>query len=365
MTFPRDVGIVLAALAFLASAPFTGQASGATDEPRIACTAPTFDFGKVGNAAQVVHVFLVANEGTAPLAISSVDSGCGCTVAKSSTNAIAPGNNTEVTAKFDTANRTGQQRKAIYVRSNDRQNPIFRLELTGDLFDVPKFNQPPAPAVPVAVVAGPGAVQTTPGRLDFGGINSDDRPEGQVTVSGEGTNEFKVLGVSSTCTNVSFRIEPLDGRRWRIVAKLLPPRPAGKGVAEMVIRTTHPAMSEVKIPLAWEALADVYAIPSEVSLVAGTTNAVCRYVAIRSHSGKPFRIERVELPEGMVTTPEPAPNGGYRCEIQGIVPSTNLNGRALVFHTDRPGEERVTVPIRVTAGAVGQRANRLESSDGK
>ena len=336
------------ALALLASGAFAQS----TNEPRIACAAPNYDFGKAGNTAQVVHVFLVANEGTAPLVINSLDSGCGCTVAKSGTNALVPGGSTEVTVRFDTANRTGQQRKAIYVRSNDRLNPIFRLELTGDLFDVPKFNQPPAPVVPVAVVAGPGTVRTSPGKLDFGRVKPDDRPEGQVTVSGEGTNDFKVLGATSACTNVTLRVEPMEGRRWKITTKLLPPRPAGKGDAEMVIRTTHPAMGEVKVPLAWEELPDIYAIPSEVSLVAsGQTNAVCRYVAIRAHSGKPFRIEKVELPDsGMVAAPEPAPNGGYRCEIQNIVPSTNLNGRAIVIHTDRLGEGEIAVPIRVVAG---------------
>ena len=333
------------ALALLAS----GVLAQSTNEPRIACAVPTFDFGRAGNTAQVVHVFLVINEGTAPLAISSVDSGCGCTVAKSGTNAIAPGGATQVTVRFDTANRTGQQRKAIYVRSNDRMNPIFRLELTGNLFDVPRFNPQSAPVIPVAVVAGPGSVRSSPGKLDFGRVKPDDRPEGQVTVAGEGTNEFKVLGATSACSNVAIRVEPMEGRRWKVTATLLPPRPAGKGDAEIVIRTTHPAMGEVRVPLAWEALADIYAVPSEIALVAsGRTNAVRRYVALRAHSGKPFRIEKVELPDaGMVAYPDPAPSGGYRCEIQGIVPSTNLNGHAIVFLTDRLGEERVSMPIRV------------------
>ena len=86
----------------------SGVLAQSTNEPKIACAAPNYDFGKVGNTAQVEHVFLVANEGAAPLVINSLDSGCGCTVAKSGTNSIAPGSNTEVTVRFDTANRTGK-----------------------------------------------------------------------------------------------------------------------------------------------------------------------------------------------------------------------------------------------------------------
>jgi len=345
---------LLSAMALLASGVF---AQSATNQPRIACSAPTYDFGKVGNTSQVTHVFLVANEGTAPLVISSVDSGCGCTAAKAGTNAIAPGGDTAVTVKFDTANRSGPQHKAIYVQSNDHVNPIFRLELTGDLIDVPPFNRPSAPVAPVTVTAGPGTVRTSPGKVDFGRVKPGDQPEGQVIVSGEGTNEFKVLGAASACTNLALRVEPMEGRRWKVMAKLLPPRPVGRGESEIAIRTTHPAMGEIKVPVAWEALSDIYTIPSEVSLVAspGQTNAVCRYVAIRSHSGKPFKVERIELPEaGMVADPEPAPNGGYRCEIQNILPSADLNGRSIVVITDRAEERTVTIPIRVVAKEKGE-----------
>ena len=336
---------LLPALAFLTSGVF---AQTGTNQPRIACSAPAYDFGKVGNTAQVVHVFQVANEGAIPLVIKSVDTGCGCTAAKSGSNTVGPGSNTEVTVKFDTANRSGPQRKAIYVQSNDRVNPIFRLELTGDLIDVPAFNRPSAPVLPVNVTAGPGTVRTSPGNLEFGRVKPGDHPVGQVIVSGEGTNEFKVLGAASTCTNLSLRVEPMENRRWKITAKLLP-RLAGRGEAEILIRTTHPAMGELKVPVAWEALSDIYATPAEVSLVVvpGQTNAVCRYIAFRSHSGKSFQVEKVEVPEtGMEINLERAPNNTYRCEIQGIRPSTNLNGRNFIAITDNAGEKRVEVPIR-------------------
>jgi hypothetical protein len=135
-------------------------AQSSTNEPRIACAAPNYDFGKMCNTALVTHIFLLANEGTAPLAITSLNSGCGCTVAKSSVTAVGPGSNTEVTVKFDTANRTGPQRKSIYVQSNDRRTPTLRLELTGDLFGSPVLVRPFTP-----VVAGSGPVPTSVGTV--------------------------------------------------------------------------------------------------------------------------------------------------------------------------------------------------------
>lgn len=320
-----------------------------TNQPRIACAAPFYDFGKAGNSTQLVHVFLVVNQGAGPLFITSVNSGCGCTLAKTRTNVIAPGSNTEVTVTFDTANRTGPQRKAIYIQSNDKVNPLFRLELTGELIDVPAFNRPSAPVFPVNVTARPGSVNATPGKLAFGRVKPGDQTEGEVIVAGEGTNDFQVTGAFATGSNLVLRVEAMEGRRWKITARLLP-LTAGRGEEEIVIRTTHPAMGELKVPATWDAISDIYATPAEVSLAAdpGQTNAVCRYIAFRSHSGKPFQVERVELPEaGMKMNLERLTNNSYRCEILGIRPSTNLNGRSISAITDNPAEKRVEVPLHV------------------
>lgn len=43
--------------------------------PRIACTKPTFDYGKVAQGATVKHVFVLKNEGGAPLTIERAAGG--------------------------------------------------------------------------------------------------------------------------------------------------------------------------------------------------------------------------------------------------------------------------------------------------
>ena len=320
-----------------------------TNQPRIACAAPSYNFGRIGNTSPVAHTFQLVNVGTAPLAISSVETGCGCTAAKAGTNAIAPGGGTEIMVRFDTAHRTGEQHKAIYVQSNDRTNPLFRLEITGELFDVAAFDRPPMPVSPVSVVVRQSTVTATPSTLFFGRVRPHDRPEGQVSVGGEGTNDFTVANVSCTDTNLELKTEALDARRWRITVRLLRHQ-VGQGGAELRIVTTHPAMRDLKVPVMWDGVGDIYSTPAEIPLmvIAGQTNAVCRYVAFRSHSGKAFKVERVEVPVGnMIVTLDSASSNTWRCEIQGLIPSTNLHGRSIVFFTDRADEERLQVPLRV------------------
>ena len=91
----------------------------------------------------------------------------------------------------------------------------------------------------------------------------------------------------------------------------------------------------------------------------GQTRIVTRYFTVRSHSGKPFQIDSIDMPDAtMVAHQTITTNGGYHYQIQNISPSTNLNGRAIVIHTDQTNEPTVTIPIRVTEKKKSMAASR-------
>ena len=115
----------------------TNSAAGLTAQPRIVCTEPNFDFGRVIGTNEVTHAFRIANEGDSSLKIIQIHAGCGCTEAKAGSDSIAARSSTDLTIRFKTAGRAGPQRKSIYVHSNDPQSPILRLEMSGDIV-VPK-----------------------------------------------------------------------------------------------------------------------------------------------------------------------------------------------------------------------------------
>ena len=62
------------------------------------------------------------NIGSKPLVIQKVQPGCGCTVADYPKEPIAPGQEGEITAGFDTKGREGVQKKNITVFANTREN---------------------------------------------------------------------------------------------------------------------------------------------------------------------------------------------------------------------------------------------------
>ena len=62
------------------------------------------------------------NSGTKPLVIERVQPGCGCTVADYPKEPIAPGQEGEIRAEFNTQGREGVQKKNITVYANTREN---------------------------------------------------------------------------------------------------------------------------------------------------------------------------------------------------------------------------------------------------
>ncbi len=73
---------------------------------------------------QAVGHFKYQNVGKTPVHFRSVDTSCGCTVARSQKNEVAPGEKGEITATFNIGGRTGVQQKSITVKTEDSRDNV-------------------------------------------------------------------------------------------------------------------------------------------------------------------------------------------------------------------------------------------------
>lgn len=96
-----------------------------------------YDFGKIKAGEKVTHNFVVFNKGGDTLKISNVRASCGCTAVKPEKSILLPGESTKINVKFDSIGRKGQQRKSVYVYSNDKANPELRLTFTAHILEQP------------------------------------------------------------------------------------------------------------------------------------------------------------------------------------------------------------------------------------
>ena len=99
--------------------------------PAFAWTETAFDFGKIKQNNPVTHEFRFVNKGAEPLLITSVQASCGCTVAKYSKDAIAPGAEGFVTATYNAANK-GVFNKSVTVNANT-QDGVVVLAIRGEV----------------------------------------------------------------------------------------------------------------------------------------------------------------------------------------------------------------------------------------
>ncbi len=77
-----------------------------------------YNFGKVTQGQIVEHSFEFTNVGKEPLIISECHASCGCTVPEWPRDPIAPGQKSKITTKFNTAGKSGEQKKVVTVTAN-------------------------------------------------------------------------------------------------------------------------------------------------------------------------------------------------------------------------------------------------------
>ena len=98
----------------------TGQAM---DVPAFAWEKTEYDFGKVPQNIPVTVTYTFTNSGKAPLMVSNAQPGCGCTGAKWTETAIAPGDKGTITVTFNAAN-PGAFQKSLTVTANTEPSTV-------------------------------------------------------------------------------------------------------------------------------------------------------------------------------------------------------------------------------------------------
>jgi hypothetical protein len=89
-----------------------------------------YDFGTIEEGEIVTHIYKFTNTGKVPLVISDARSTCGCTVPNWPKDPIQPGDDGEISVKFDSKGKKDEQKKAITITANTYPNQTF-LQIKG------------------------------------------------------------------------------------------------------------------------------------------------------------------------------------------------------------------------------------------
>ncbi|MEA3312512.1 MAG: DUF1573 domain-containing protein [candidate division WOR-3 bacterium] len=103
--------------------------------PQIEVSEQSFDFGYGFVGEHYRHTFWIYNRGDEPLLIKKIRTFCGCTTTELKRNQLAPGDSTSFDFIFDTQGFFAERVKWAYIRSNDPQDSLLKVNVTVRLYE--------------------------------------------------------------------------------------------------------------------------------------------------------------------------------------------------------------------------------------
>jgi thiol-disulfide isomerase/thioredoxin len=188
--------------------------------PKIVVPNPVHDFGEIWSGTALRNVFVMRNEGTAPLEILKVRRTCGCTEAGPHPDKLEPGESGEFPFSLDSTKVKGKFNKEIKIETNDPSSPTTTLSLVGNCkhyVDVDKKV------------------------IHFQSVFGNE----PVTRTAKITNNTDVdleltLPPPSEESKVKYElVEKVPGKEFELIARVEPPYVPGSNVRDKVTLTTN------------------------------------------------------------------------------------------------------------------------------
>lgn len=104
--------------------------------PEISFRSKHHDFGRLQEGEEVSHDFWFVNTGRAPLIITEVQSGCGCTTPVWPKGAVKVGDSSFIRVVYDAKGQSGEFSKNVVVIANTYPNKTT-LKVTGVVYKKP------------------------------------------------------------------------------------------------------------------------------------------------------------------------------------------------------------------------------------
>lgn len=167
-----------------------------TKSPKIYSQNKTFNFGDIQAGKLFKHDFTVENKGNKALKILKVRASCGCTAAKPANDLLQPGESTKIMVTFNSAHRSGLQRKHVYIYSNDPENPQLRLSFMANVVDA---------KIKEKLANGPRIyLQST--QYNFGTVHSGTIVTGKLRIKNSGKSKLLIDRVETSAKYITAEV---------------------------------------------------------------------------------------------------------------------------------------------------------------
>ncbi|MCX6352566.1 MAG: DUF1573 domain-containing protein [Bacteroidetes bacterium] len=103
------------------------------DGPNLQLVETSHDFGNIEEGPDYTYIFKFKNIGKAPLALTSVNSPCGCTAPSFTKEPVAPGKTGEITVVYHSSGRIGSFNRTLSISSNMGDGKDQYINIKGEV----------------------------------------------------------------------------------------------------------------------------------------------------------------------------------------------------------------------------------------
>ena len=323
------VGLIVAG--FAAGAQPQAGAETADGPPKIVSPEPVYDFGEVDHTKTITHGFVVRNVGGAPLDFTAKRT-CGCTELHPEKGSIAPGEEEVISATLSIKGKQGPQTKAILVKSNDPETPVYTLKFTGVAL---------APVV------------CEPIRLDFGRVE-DDKTHTQSLVVRAVEEGITFNIIDATLRDLpGFEVshETVDeGKAYKAIVRNAKPMPPGQLRGHLIIRTDFAEKPVFLVGVYARVIGELEILPPKITLhyQPDSEKRTTQHLRVLPGRSEEFVIRKAVAPiEDMQAEVIPRQANDYLIKVADMPSDETLDGKELLLRTNLEHAPEIAVPFEV------------------
>jgi len=298
--------------------------------PRLTLPEPAYDFGKIPPADKVTHRFKATNTGTAPLTITHLNAGCGCTSSVMGQSTLAPGESTELEVSFNPAGLRGLAQKTVQVLSDDPVEPSQTLSFQADVL-------PP--------------VLPSTEQVWFHDLVRGDRRKVSVKLATENGQPVQVTQVElSPAPWLGVTTREVGNDAWvdfDLLARQLPETRLS-GVDIVTLHLANPGPVTVQLKVLWELRSPVVATPEKVAWVEPAGRELRADVVLKARRNQPFRILSARTSNPLIQVVGVQPRVGVQQKLQLVLAAEAKPGaydEKAFLTLDTPGHPEVELRV--------------------
>ena len=309
----------------------TVPALGGTNGPLVTCDNPVFDFGTQMNTEDVLHTFQVSNIGDAPLTISQVRTGCGCTKADLDRNTIPPGETASLSTRLTLRGHSGVKRSTIYLHTNDPAHPVFLCQYQG-----------------TAVAE----LEIVPPALHFEVTPASSNQTASTTIRNATSIPIHPLSLESPSSIYTIQLATNQpGQQYTLTVTCVATAATESIQGIITLLTDHPRYPKLSIPLSLAIIRDLNAYPSELTLKETTPDKPLdsRFIVLQTRNNASFAIEKIDvIPATLPVAVQSVKPYWIRLKVGPLHPSKAMDGTIIRIHTNLSQQPVIDIPVRVT-----------------